>query len=334
MKALTIILKIIRKLYRLVNKNDFSSLKSLEISREKANEIIYSLLIDSFPIMISRFGTTELITLNNYLTIISNDNVFKKILKYISDNTHLPWWQTENFKYLSVYSGVFPPNKQTAIQFSQRYIQDVPMIDILGSFQYYEKFIPLKKDIIRTHLETLYPFFVSNPWTIYLKNEKVLVIHPFKSTIQFQYQRRKLLFENSNILPDFNLITMKPVQSAADMECGFKNWSEALQYMEVQISKIDFDICLLGCGAYGLPLAAFIKNKLNKNAIHLGGGLQLLFGIKGKRWDDPDYGKKQYSKYAGLMNVPYSSLYNEYWIRPLKEDTPKEAHKIDNATYW
>jgi threonine dehydrogenase-like Zn-dependent dehydrogenase len=36
-----------------------------------------------------------------------------------------------------------------------------------------------------------------------------------------------------------------------------------------EIGKIDFDVAILGCGAYGLPLAAAIKG-MGKQAIHLG----------------------------------------------------------------
>ena len=36
----------------------------------------------------------------------------------------------------------------------------------------------------------------------------------------------------------------------------------------------------------------FIKTKLNKSAIYIGGGLQLLFGIMGKRWENIPLWKK------------------------------------------
>lgn len=49
--------------------------------------------------------------------------------------------------------------------------------------------------------------------------------------------------------------------------------------MKDEIDKQDYDIALIGCGAYGFPLAAHIKRS-GKKAIHLGGALQLLFGIK------------------------------------------------------
>lgn len=51
--------------------------------------------------------------------------------------------------------------------------------------------------------------------------------------------------------------------------------------MQDEISKEDYDICLIGCGAYGFSLAAYVK-RCGKQAIHMGGALQLLFGIKGK----------------------------------------------------
>ena len=46
-----------------------------------------------------------------------------------------------------------------------------------------------------------------------------------------------------------------------------------------------FDVAIIGCGAYGMPLAAMLK-QAGKQAIHLGGATQLLFGIKGKRWEE------------------------------------------------
>ena len=58
--------------------------------------------------------------------------------------------------------------------------------------------------------------------------------------------------------------------------------------MVKEIEKKDFDIALIGAGAYGMPLAYKIK-KMGKKAIHIGGSLQCLFGIKGSRWEAPVY---------------------------------------------
>jgi ketopantoate reductase len=86
--------------------------------------------------------------------------------------------------------------------------------------------------------------------------------------------------------------------------------------MENEISKIDFDIAIIGCGAYGLPLAAHVK-RMGKKVVHMGGATQLLFGIKGKRWEDSNF-----------------KFINKYWVRPLEEEKPKDHKKVEDSCYW
>ena len=95
--------------------------------------------------------------------------------------------------------------------------------------------------------------------------------------------------------------------------------------MESEIDKRNYDVCILGCGAYGFPLAAHCK-QMGKQALQLGGITQLLFGIKGQRWETGD-------KY--LNQFPYSkTYYNQYWIRPSESERPKNADKVEQACYW
>jgi hypothetical protein len=128
------------------------------------------------------------------------------------------------------------------------------------------------------------------------------------------------------VLPDFHLKTIPAIQNPAllGQKPKFNDWFDALDYLKEQIAESDFDIALLGCGAYGFPLAAFVK-KLGKQAIHLGGASQLLFGIKGERWE------RTYPNIA--------KLFNEYWVYPSPEETPKNAHWNENGwgvrgAYW
>lgn len=78
-----------------------------------------------------------------------------------------------------------------------------------------------------------------------------------------------------------------------------------------------------------LPLAAHAK-KQGKKAVHLGGSLQLLFGIKGRRWEDPYYGVKEW----GIPYGSYSSLINEYWVRADKNEKPQNAMQVESGCYW
>lgn len=173
------------------------------------------------------------------------------------------------------------------------------------------------KNSLKIHYYSIEPFYFDSPWSESLENKKVLVIHPFEKTIYKQYKIKNKLFE-STVLPDFNLKIVKPPQSIAGNK-PHSSWKESLEITKEKINKEDFDIALLGCGSYGLPLVNHIKNKLNKTAIYIGGALQIMFGIKGKRWD----------------NMPkVNKLYNEYWVRPSEEETPPNCNLVEDGTYW
>lgn len=328
MKLIDIAIKGSRGIYRRTVHPQFLA-PVCELDRQEANDLIYNLLLRDGSCAISRFGTIEIGIVNNYLTVHSKENILKRCYQYITDNTGLPWWDSLFFRSMRLNAGIFPESIDMLNRFSERCLADIPEIDLLGSFNYAEKFMPLRNDVINVHLECLYPFFVERPWTKALENKKVLVIHPFDETIQSQYARREYIFDNPYILPSYELKTFKAVQSNAGNDVPFNDWLDALKWMEDEIAKIDFDICILGCGAYGLPLAATIK-RMGKKAIHMGGGSQLLFGIKGKRWDNDAYHWKNLPQ----LNTSYSSLYNEYWVRPSQEEMPKAANKVEGACYW
>jgi NADPH-dependent 2,4-dienoyl-CoA reductase/sulfur reductase-like enzyme len=88
--------------------------------------------------------------------------------------------------------------------------------------------------------------------------------------------------------------------------------------MKSEIEAVDFDVCIIGAGAYGLPLAAHAK-KLGKMAVHLGGATQILFRIRGRRWDD---------------HRIISKLYNEHWTHPKPWETPGRSNRVEGGAYW
>jgi glycerol-3-phosphate dehydrogenase len=73
-------------------------------------------------------------------------------------------------------------------------------------------------------------------------------------------------------------------------------------------------VAIIGAGAYGLPMASFVKS-IGKKAVHLGGVTQILFGIKGKRRE------KQALK---------DNLYNRHWVRASQDETPDNSSSIEN----
>jgi len=115
------------------------------------------------------------------------------------------------------------------------------------------------------------------------------VVHPFIKSIKHQYEKRDKLFTNHDILPEFqSLKFVNAVVSNAGVKPKYKSWMESYQYMCNEIANCEYDVALIGAGAYGLPLAAFVKSQ-GKQAIQMSGSTQILFGIKGKRWDNHSF---------------------------------------------
>ena len=195
------------------------------------------------------------------------------------------------------------------------------MKDLLGVWNNKQEDLVVKEYMTSSELcelRGLEPYYYDDAWSKVLAGKKVLVIHPFSNSIEHQYKRREKIYP-TGILPDFTLITQRAIQTAAgEKDSRFKDWFDALEYMYSEAIKIDFDVAIIGCGAYGLPLAVKLK-RAGKKAIHMGGATQILFGIKGKRWD----------------NHPIiSNLYNDSWIRPLDDECPQGSKNVENGCYW
>lgn len=321
----SILLKVLRKLYQVIEKSDSLYLNCVK-DADAASEIIYKSLMADEPTMVARFGSNELNMILNYISVKGNS---KSIIKYIKGEQFDWWWNKGVVKNLHEVAGFFPPEINEIEQFCELMIQDIPQVDILGSWLSKESaFKDELKQAKKVHIRLLEPFWSQNPWTNALAGKKVLIIHPFVSVIEKQYQKKELIF-NQQVLPDFELKTIKSVVSLANESTEFSNWFEALEWMKREIDQQDYDICLIGAGAYGFPLAAHVKRS-GKKAIHLGGALQLLFGIRGKRWEDPNYGVKEW----GIPYGSYSNLINEHWVRPGDELKPKNVQRVEGGTYW
>lgn len=324
-----ITLKFLRKIY-----GKLFATKSLTYDRgitdsDKASEQIYNLLSSGKPCMIARYGSTEMFAITNYLGVTAKHH---SVWKYIQDKQSAWWWEDNVKDQMTRWSGFFPSTDENLMRFGEMMVEDSKQLDILGSWLPEEKNLKKKFNLgyLRIFLRNLEPFWSKQPWTRYLEGKKVVVVHPFAETILLQYENnRDELFKNPNVLPQFkSLRVVKAVQSLGG-ESNFETWFEALDYMKKEVERVDFDVCLIGCGAYGFPLASHVK-RIGKQAVHLGGALQLLFGIKGNRWEDPDYGVKEW----GIPYGSYCNLINEFWVKPSIQDTPNNVKQVEGACYW
>lgn len=258
------------------------------INDAEANIAIAEKIKSRIPFMAARYGSTE----------------FRNI---IGD---------KDFDLLCFYSGFFPQDESLLKRFRKEYFESSKQVDFLSVWNYKNHFF--KKQKLLKNFPNMEKFIDLGtgvlPWHKELQSKRLLVIHPFKKTIEHQYKK----IDKLKTLPKLkSLQVIKAVQTLGDNDDKrFETWFDALDYMKKEIDKMDFDIAIIGCGAYGFPLAAYIKS-IGKQAVHLGGCTQLLFGIKGGRWDNDDVIK-----------------YDEHWISPMKEDFLDDHKKIEGGCYW
>lgn len=281
-------------------------------SAQEGNDKIREMILSGKPFAVIRYGGVEM---NSYLEGKSYLLGLRKTMRQsVADNAQRQ-------------SGFFPNDPSLFPKYTRLIEETSGDADMLAAYatqmQNYLVKAYMRPDVFISDNRALEPYYFQNqePWTKALKGKRVLVIHPFADSIQQQYQIREKLFDDPDILPEFELHTLKAVQTI----CGtkderFGNWFDALDYMYEEALKIPFDVAILGCGAYGQPLACMLK-KAGKQAILIGGATQILFGIRGRRWE--------------LNSKEISTLFNEHWIRPSAEETPKNKSTNEfGGAYW
>lgn len=296
--------KLIKEIKKVVKnlkfKWDYRDLNVL--SEEAGNRKIAEMVLSEKPFAVVRGGATEMRCIGEYL---SAERFSDKIRQEIS-----------------TLSGVFSNDEISLKRFCELYMETMNKADLIslwGVGAESEVVHEFCKNAEFTQLCALEPYYFENPWSAALKGKKILVVHPFKESIEKQYGNRSALFQDSNVLPKFASLTcIQSVQSIANQKTGFRTWFDALDYMKSEISKVDFDTAIIGAGAYGLPLVVYCR-EIGKQAIQMSGATQILFGIKGKRWDS---------------HPVISRFYNDAWVRPGENEKPPQKEKVEGGSYW
>jgi hypothetical protein len=97
-----------------------------------------------------------------------------------------------------------------------------------------------------------------------------------------------------------------------------QNWRDAVDKLEREVVATGANVALIGCGGLGMILGARLKRR-GISAIILGGAVQVLFGIKGKRWATHDV---------------ISKFWNANWVWPAADEIPGGAQFVEGGCYW
>lgn len=271
------------------------------LDHDTTQKYIYDKIMEGRPFALCRPGFSEVGFVMQYI----NDIVLKK----------------DNIKKKKMYS--FFRNDEEIQRYVQMVTDDSGDADIMAWWTdcvmedwFLKTYSPNARIINAAFID---PYFGDFPWTAALEGKRVLIVSPFTELIKEQYKKRELLFKNARVLPEMQLDTLQSVwYTGVGTNDAFESWFDALDYLYDEIMKRTFDVCILSCGPFGFDLATMIK-RAGRIGIHMGGCLQIWFGIKGSRWEQWD---------------EFNSLYNEHWVRPSKSEMPKRSEILDDNCYW
>ena len=223
---------------------------------------------------------------------------------------------------LYVNAGIYCENKQSLVAWCNQYIEAIRDLDYILQWcpeQGDEAVIKgiKAKGTILTDFNQIEPFTLgTDGWHYNLADKRVLCISPLHDTITQQAAKYGDIWPGATI---GSVIVRGIGYSEALTGLPPVDWQSKMERLKEEVSKLEFDFAVVGCGGYSLEICRFIKS-MGKSAIHLGGGTQLLFGIRGKRWDECFASEKWYG--------------NDAWVRPLPHEIPVKNNIVENGCYW
>ena len=230
-------------------------------------------------------------------------------------------------------AGIHLPDEENVAAYSKHYLQAFDSCDCYGAWEqqgiYIQHIAQSHSYMMQKYGNTKTPFWAyafdifhyifSNPWTLALRNKRILLVSPFEESLREKVPLRKNIY-GVDLFPDCTFTFLKPPQTHASNPS--RPFIQELRSFQEKIDNVwsDFDVALLSCGGYANPIGSYIYKK-GKSAIYVGGVLQMYFGILGSRWEKerPD-----------VLRL----FINDHWSRPKESERPKQSSKIEGGCYW
>ena len=212
-------------------------------------------------------------------------------------------------KYVEAFTGAVDSCDKLGVWDGSMYTQAIEFYEYARE-KYSQKYIPAQS------LEPYY-YFNEPSYRPLFVNKKILVITSHEQTVRHQIIYNdslfpKKIFENCRFI-----VVRAPLQYAEC--CDGRPWTTHFEELKSRIQGLKFDVALVGCGGFGMPICNFIYKEMNSSAVYVGGALQLFFGIIGTRW---------------LSNMKIRALRNSAWCWPLASDKPRGFLHGESQSYW
>ncbi len=284
-------------------------------------DLIYSTImaaiINNTGALIGRHGTIEL----------------TMVLLMTQNPKNIDWMKAAT---LELNAGIFPLEEDAIKQWFHEYVRATMAADVMAAgwyaplaraeWIYLDQIAPKAK---RIPLRSIEPYYTAphNHWTSVLAGNRVTVVSSFVESMKEQLEFKDKVWPTAHetLLPSsatwsFVRSYYSPILAKGKCEwpAPIKSWSEAVVALEKEVLDTKPRIVLLGCGGLAMPLAKQLKEK-GIIVIVMGGAIQLLFGIKGRRWE---------------QHPQISQLFNDDWILPSPSEIPNGASQVEGGCYW
>lgn len=229
-------------------------------------------------------------------------------------------------------SGVFPATPEFIMAFCEKFKSQVEEVDFLAIAKGWSHLDLRSETKSSKYLEFLslepdrsLPYEEGNCYLPFLKGKRIVIINSISDLLVERANKRKFeaIWANINLpwfYPSEVISLTFPFIYDESTQTDYRDVWGIYDLIIKKLDKVDFDVALIGAGCLGIPIATHIKCR-GKVAISLGGHLQVLFGVYGKRWERDQTWSNSY--------------FNDAWIKSPESRTPKNKTGLpDNASYW
>lgn len=267
---------------------------------------------DSRPFFLSRIGGSDTNALVDFLALPRGDdsslerhlNVHLPIVKRYNGFYSFRDQKADYLDYLDLIKGIYLSSPLSMVGgfqlLSIMFPDSINPVFVRNEFENKDAYIRLIQELFSSASpkRAYYPYgyverFLQGEFNLLrdleasLSGKRVLVVSPFSESIQSNFSRRFEFFKDYSY-PDFDMVPLATPITYSGLPREFyphETWEDTVESLKQQLRNLNFDIALMSCGSYALPLGECISAELGRSAIYVGGILQLFFGVMGRRYE-------------------------------------------------
>ena len=231
-------------------------------------------------------------------------------------------------------SGLFPAEPAYLLQFAEFYTLHLQQMDVIGlTFDNQER----ERELLRqyTFAADLMDYRDLSPdrsvpaddtrcYLPLFRGKRILLICPFAGLLRTRATRDTFEAVWANIDKRWfypaNVDALEFPYGLEEQTQQRYGTAEALfDEIVTELRQREFDVALIAASGLAVPLASAAR-QMGKIAVDLGGDLQVLFGVLGKRWRQREHWRRDYL--------------NDGWIDMPAQYRPANPHSADTQDFW